>query len=216
MGGSPTGDTYTTTAAMGDTTAIGDGTDVNANREYELRKLHGTTEDTTHEGLLMAKGEYGCDAMVMLSGEEGQLNEVKEGVLQIHTVDEDGEYLNTSEADNPGGGDDFSSLDGSASTDEEEESSPMKEVSISNDMEELLADDEDWDEGATIVVGRTQFYMGESRQYVGMPASSTMDGKDRILGEEVSANMRRRGSTHRKANRWDDGDFGMKLKDKRK
>ena len=48
-----------------------------------------------------------------------------------------------------------------------------------------------------------------------MPASSTMDGKDRILGDDVSAIIRRKGAIHRKEDRWKDGDFGMKDKAKR-
>ena len=47
-----------------------------------------------------------------------------------------------------------------------------------------------------------------------MPASSTIDGKDRKLGEAVSGSARRRGAVHRQGDRWNDGDFGQKEKDK--
>ena len=69
------------------------------------------------------------------------------------------------------------------------------------------------DEGATVVFGRTQFFMGEARQYVGMPAMSSTDGKHRVLGEGVSAAARRKGAVHRKD--YDQGDFGRKIKDLR-
>ena len=35
------------------------------------------------------------------------------------------------------------------------------------------------DEGATAVIGRAQFFMGAMRDFIGMPASSTIDSKDR-------------------------------------
>jgi hypothetical protein len=81
------------------------------------------------------------------------------------------------------------------------------------DWNHWLTDDEEWDEGATIVIGRTQFFVGEARQYVGMPAMSATDGKGRVLGEGVSAVARRKGAVHRKGDRWNDGDFGRKEKD---
>ena len=82
-------------------------------------------------------------------------------------------------------------------------------------IEDWLNEDEDeYDEGATVVIGRTQFFMGEMRQYTGMPASSTIDGKDKKLGNEaVSGSARRRGAVHRQGDRWNDGDFGRKEKD---
>ena len=75
-----------------------------------------------------------------------------------------------SEAGNPGGaqlGDSDSRLDGGGTS-----SSPAVTGSwvgdpvLSTDMEELLEDDDNWDKGATIMVGRTQFYMGEMRQHI--------------------------------------------------
>ena len=37
------------------------------------------------------------------------------------------------------------------------------------------------DEGATAVIGRAQFFMGAMRDFIGMPASSTIDSKDRLV-----------------------------------
>ncbi len=89
-----------------------------------------------------------------------------------------------------------------------------KGVEEEKNLQQWLEEDEDIDDGATIIIGRTQFFMGEMRQYTGMPASSTMDGKDRHLGDsEVSGSARRRGAVHRQGDRWQEGDYGRKEKD---
>jgi hypothetical protein len=81
-------------------------------------------------------------------------------------------------------------------------------------MKSWLEEDDDVDDGATIIIGRTIFLMGEMRQYTGMPASSTMDGKDRVMGDrDVSGSARRRGAVHRQGDRWQEGDYGRKEKD---
>lgn len=81
-------------------------------------------------------------------------------------------------------------------------------------VQSWLEEDEDLDDGATIIIGRTQFFMGEMRQYTGMPAASTMDGKDRVMEDSgVSGSARRRGAVHRQGDRWQEGDYGRKEKD---
>ena len=73
---------------------------------------------------------------------------------------------------------------------------------------------DDWNEGATIKIGRTQFFMGGMREYVGMPASNPMDQKDRIIGSgSVSGAARRKGTVHRTGSRWIKGDYGSKDSD---
>ena len=88
-----------------------------------------------------------------------------------------------------------------------------------SDIEEWLDREEDDnldDEGATVVIGRAQFFMGAMRDYVGMPASSSMDAKNRIMRGGVSAVVRRRGSKHRRLpESWDAGDYGQKDQDHR-
>ena len=69
------------------------------------------------------------------------------------------------------------------------------------------------DEGATVVIGRAQFFLGAMRDFIGMPASSAFDGKDRIMGGGVSATARRRGAVHRLAESWNDGEYGRKDQD---
>jgi len=194
------------------------------NREHSLRKFHGS--DGT-DSVFSTKGEYGCDAMIMLSGEESQLLKKKvvfdeeEAATDEDDVDEDAKleaesfYLEKEDEDRimelllspaalPGG--QVSKTSGrpkSYNRDDEEE----------DYLQHWLGeDDDDVDDGATIIIDRTQFFMGEMRHYTGMPASSTMDGKDRSLGK-VSGSARRRGAVHRQGDRWREGDFGQKEKD---
>ncbi len=46
-----------------------------------------------------------------------------------------------------------------------------------------------------------------------MPASSTIDAKDRIMGGGISAVARRKGSVSRNADSWEPGDYGKKESD---
>jgi hypothetical protein len=71
-------------------------------------------------------------------------------------------------------------------------------------------DDESEDEGATAVVGRAQFFIGAMREFIGMPASSTIDQKERIMGGGINSVARRKGAVNRKADSWDAGDYGRK------
>lgn len=61
----------------------------------------------------------------------------------------------------------------------------------------------------------TLFFTGDQRNYKGMPATSVVDAKDRSLGEagSVSGLARRRGTTSRKQNVWEDGEYGRRNKD---
>ncbi len=63
----------------------------------------------------------------------------------------------------------------------------MEECENNESLEQLLEilpeEEEDWNAGSTIVIGRTQFFLGQMREYVGMPASTPID---RILKKGVS------------------------------
>ena len=91
--------------------------------------------------------------------------------------------------------------------DDEEE--PLSEI------EQWLDNDEDWDEGSQVIIGRTHLYTGDQRTYFGMPASSVVDAKDRSMGEggSVSALARRRRTTSRQGSLWEDGEFGRREND---
>ncbi|KAL7535456.1 hypothetical protein ACHAXR_006508 [Thalassiosira sp. AJA248-18] len=84
-------------------------------------------------------------------------------------------------------------------------------------IEAWLDSDDDMydDEGATVVIGRAQFFMGAMREFIGMPASSAIDAKDRIMGGGISAVARRKGSVHRLSESWEVGDYGLKDSDRR-
>lgn len=229
------------------------------NREYELRKHRGTSSSIPGENLdLSVNGEYGCDAMIMLLGEESQLTESPpdnddedeytdsknirgrnqhegetNGGFHLGKEDEDKILdLLMTKAGTPGGGE--SENNKSVAGQEQSymsnagksyyidiEQNDHNNQEYGNELEDIsdyvldwLSEDDDYDEGATVVIGRTQFFMGDMRQYTGMPASSTIDGKDKKFGENVSGSARRRGAVHRQGDRWNDGDFGSKAKDK--
>lgn len=165
-------------------------------------------------------------AMIMLEGEEHQLLKTQTAGTSKNSIDSSQEETETS----------------SMYLDKKDEAQIMKllmspaaipggqgetELSSYDDVDTLegddddeqflqswLEEDEDIDDGATIIIGRIQFFMGEMRQYTGMPASSTIDGKDRALGDNnVSGSARRRGAVHRQGDRWQEGDYGRKEKD---
>jgi len=204
----------------------------------------GEVEDVTNQGI------YGCDAMVMLWGEEpdSELMEEEASLSMIMYDEDDNIVEDIAENDN----DDLDDVDddetmvngnGQINYNEifttaereyqrmqahEELSTELNEVpgfdtTITNnaregkDIEAWLDDEDDGfdDEGATVVIGRAQFFMGAMREFVGMPASSAIDSKDRIMGGGISAVARRKGSVHRLAESWDAGDYGKKESDKR-
>lgn len=51
--------------------------------------------------------------------------------------------------------------------------------------------------------------------YYSMPASSALDRKDRIMGGGINSLARRKGSVHRQAESWDEGDYGQRDKPRR-
>lgn len=135
------------------------------------------------------------NAKIMLLGEEMEQDENSNEDM-IEKLLEEGE---------PGGMDisnDFTILD-----DEDE--------TIGN-IEDWLDQDDDWDEGTQVVIGRTQFFTGEQRLYTGMPASSVVDSKDRSMGESggsISGLARRRRTNSRNGNSWAEGEYGRRDSD---
>lgn len=133
--------------------------------------------------LFMTQGEYGCDAMIMLMGEEWQL-------ASLQKVDNDSSTSNnTNRLYKPWEFDEFYTRD---LVDEGLEEDDRLVMDFTNDrwddrnerddddynhdsyryyepdqVDDWLEDDEGWDDGATIVVGRTQFFMGDMRKYIG-------------------------------------------------
>uniref|UniRef100_A0A448ZJH7 Uncharacterized protein n=1 Tax=Pseudo-nitzschia multistriata TaxID=183589 RepID=A0A448ZJH7_9STRA len=140
------------------------------------------------------KDAWACNARIMLAGEEIQQDDSANENM-IEQLLESGEI----------GGADIS-MDFTILEDEEESTS---------NLEKWLDEDDEFDEGTQVIIGRTHFFTGDQRNYKGMPATSVVDAKDRSLGEagSVSGVARRRGSTSRKQNVWEDGEYGRRSKD---
>jgi len=140
------------------------------------------------------KEAWACNAKIMLAGEEIQQDDTANEKM-ITDLLELGEI---------GGGD--ISMDFTILEDEDESTT---------NLEKWLDEDDEFDEGTQVVIGRTHFFTGDQRNYKGMPATSVVDAKDRSLGEAgaVSGLARRRGSTSRKQNVWEDGEYGRRSKD---
>jgi len=174
--------------SLDDTFNIGDAAD-----EEILPKKQNKPQDSSPFEL--KREAWGRNAKIMFVGEEvNQDDEANEKMI--------GRLLEEGET---GGGDismDYTILD------EEEES-------VSDLVKWLDEEDDDFDEGTHVIIGRTHFFTGDQRNYKGMPATSVVDAKDRSLGEAgaVSALARRRGVPCRKQNVWDDGEYGRRNKD---
>jgi len=146
---------------------------------------------------------WGCNAKIMLMGQEqdtqdgdGDDGEDGKGSIakQIQLLLEEGQV----------GGNDISN-DYTILDDEEEINA--------SDIEMWLDNDDDWDEGMQVVIGRTHFFTGDQRNYRGMPASSAVDSKDRSMGDtsRVSGLARRRRTTTRSGyNQWENGEYGRR------
>ncbi len=167
------------------------------NREYELRKRHGSLMSSSSSSSfandkqdLSANGEYGCDAMVMLMGEEGQLlqpapddndddtvgydidnsaHEKEDNGYYLAKEDEDKilDLLMTKAATSGGAGGQKYARSHHIDDESEKIEQPDYDDDISDYVKDWLSEDDEYDEGATVVIGRTQFFMGETRQYTG-------------------------------------------------
>eukprot|EP00804_Cyclotella_cryptica_P014582 CCRYP_020644-RA/>CCRYP_020644-RA protein AED:0.00 eAED:0.00 QI:148/1/1/1/1/1/2/108/699 len=178
---------------------------------------------------------FGCDAMVMLLGEEPEEELIEEDAslsmmlpeeeTENHGIDSSNFELSS---EWQGKSIDYDKLFSTAEREyqrmrsHEELSSATFVGSVpifSNDLDIetwLDSDEGEMDgEGATVIVGRAQFFVGAMREFVGMPASSVIDHKERIMGGGVNSVARRKGSVHRKSESWDPGDYGRKDQDLR-
>lgn len=142
---------------------------------------------TIAEEALTVQGQYGCDALVMLVGEEIDTDEEasKEIVDFIMSQGTPGGYELAMEE---GSSNEVPQLTSEVSDEK------GNDVTGTEDLELWLDSDDEWDEGTVIVIGRTHFFTGDMRTYDGMPATNTMDAKDRALGEAVNSLARRKGS----------------------
>jgi hypothetical protein len=110
--------------------------------------------------------QFGCDALIALVGAEMEMDEELNQQM-AHWICTQGEE----------GG--FARQASSNSTTAADVVSPdLDEVlreGWTENLDKWLRDEDDYDEGTVVVIGRTQLFTGEMRQYVGMPASSALD-----------------------------------------
>ena len=194
----------------------------------------GEVEDISKQGI------FGCDAMVMLLGEEPEesIMDKEASLTMILDDDNEEEEVSIESSDEPFRLDDEEEQEDTNNgkinyneifTTAEREYQRMQaheELSTASyvgdvpifdesvtDIEAWLDDDDSDvdDDGATVVIGRAQFFMGAMREFVGMPASSAIDSKNRIMSGGANALSRRKGAVHRATHEsWDEGDYGSR------
>ena len=169
--------------------------------EVRHRRKHGTFRDGVNGGApnqqhhrmalttsgevedVSKRGIYGCDAMVMLLGEEPEEEIMDDEASLSMIMDNDDEDGDNDDYDHIGGKIDYNEIFSTAereyqrmqAQEELETASYVGDVPIFDssvtDIEAWLDgnDDEDEieDEGATVVVGRAQFFMGAMREFIG-------------------------------------------------
>lgn len=173
-----------------------------ADPDYGYSNLKKTSWMSQDEEQHLSVTQYGCDAMIRLVGEELEMDHewneelanmvMKNGMAGGYEASRQGKLASGPAAPFPT----------SADMDDDDGS-----------LDKWLDDDDEWDEGTVVVLGRTHFFTGEMRVYVGMPAASAIDAKDKALGEGISGAARRRGSTHRQGDVWQSGEFGRRDSD---
>jgi hypothetical protein len=150
--------------------------------------------------------------MIMLVGQEVPVDD-DEGREMTRLICERGE---------PGGADRSRPSDrtgGKESVDRSNSPNATSSSTRNNDLNEEQVDDcegllqfldeDDVDEGTVVVIGRTHFFTGEMRHYVGMPATSTTEQQASITTTGSSGDtgaLRRKGAVH--PSRLRDGEFG--------
>lgn len=158
------------------------------NVEYNLKQITSWRHVDVEEEVLTSQGQYGCDAQVMLMGEEIDTDEESSKEMVDFVMNQG----------SPGG---YEFEGGGSTEDDGQQLSSVLEESYqennddTDDLELWLDCDDEWDEGTVVVIGRTHFFTGDMRTYDGMPATNTMDAKDRVFGEGTNAVGRRKGSS---------------------
>jgi len=174
------------------------GSTESADRDGVLSKAVLHSSDQSEQEEYKRTREFGCDASVMLMGEELEQDIEVNEIMADFTLREG----------IPGGGE--TSLGHSR---DEAITFCDKNSSIgdNSDEEDLLAwlddDDDEGEEGFVFVLGRTHFFSGEMRYFDGMPAASVVD-RDQNLSESRNNASVRRKSTAKAP--WSDEDFGQR------
>jgi hypothetical protein len=170
---------------------------------------------TTDRSFAANPPQMGCDAMIMLVGQEVPVND-EESREMTRLLCERGEPGGAARQENDGEGDE--SPASRARRKRGTESSDGIDYSSNNDddddgqYDDLLQflDEDDVDEGTVVVIGRTHFFTGEMRHYVGMPATSTSEHQAAISTTGSSGDT---GTSRRKSSvtlsRLLEGEFGQ-------
>jgi hypothetical protein len=170
---------------------------------------------TTDRSFAANPPQMGCDAMIMLVGQEVPFND-EESQEMTRLLCERGEPGGAARQASYGEGDE--SPASRARRKLGTESSYGNDYSNNDDngndgqYDDLLQflDEDDVDEGTVVVIGRTHFFTGEMRHYVGMPATSTSEHQAAIPTTGSSGDT---GASRRKSSvtlsRLLEGEFGQ-------
>ncbi|GKY93638.1 hypothetical protein MPSEU_000331200 [Mayamaea pseudoterrestris] len=151
------------------------------------------------EALLSDSEQFGCDAMVMLAGEEMEPLDEELGQDVAALLLDKGEKGGEEGQEDDGSTSDYDS----SFVDDSDDDANDKPKSRS--LEDWLYDDEEYDEGSVVVIGRTHFFTGENRMYVGMPAASSKVPK---AGDRSSGEARRKNAAIQSQRLWSESNYG--------
>jgi hypothetical protein len=112
--------------------------------------------------------QFGCDALIALVGAEMEMDEeLNQQMAQwICATGEAGGFARQASSNS-------TSTAAAVAVPDLNDSVPRE--GWTENLDKWLRDEDDYDEGTVVVIGRTQLFTGEMRQYVGMPASSALD-----------------------------------------
>ena len=140
--------------------------------------------------------QIACDALIMLAGEELAMdNQYNEEMANV--IARDGYSGGYGRSSSGGGGSSSSVRNDQDSKDQDDLDA---ETGIIQQWLDDWEDDEE-DEGTVVVIGRTHFFTGEMRSYMGMPATSVAYATDRAASSRTAGRSpRRRSSSSKRTN----------------
>lgn len=136
-----------------------------------------STEKELRFGTELSGNQFGCDALVSFIGEEVEMDDElnQEMANMVFEKGEPGGYELRKNKNEDALVEGNKREKGAVGT---SDWMGGEKVGLSSNLEKwLLEEDDEYDEGTVVVIGRTQFFTGEMRQYVGMPASSARDSR---------------------------------------
>ena len=130
--------------------------DFSDNAEYNLKKTSWLKEDREEE-MLTTQGQFGCDALVMLMGEELDVDQESSQEMVDFIMSQG----------SPGGYDLMEKDSQDVSLGASLDSAKLDDEDDMGNLEDWLDSDDEYDEGTVVVIGRTHFFTGEMRIYEG-------------------------------------------------